>query len=54
MYSWNASRLDPWPNELIDSYTTCARSIHQRRAALSAGAVRVRDGIDPMPSASAT
>ena len=49
--SWSASRLDPWPDELIDNYTVW-RAIDPTTAlaAIEAGAVRVRDGIDRMPS----
>jgi len=49
--SWDASRLDPWPDELIDNYTVW-RAIDEAAAAaaIEAGAARVRDGIDPLPS----
>lgn len=50
--SWYASRLDPWPDELIDTYTVW-RAIDEiaATAAIEAGATRVRDGIDPLPAA---
>ena len=50
--AWDASRLDPWPNELIETYTVW-RAIDEVAAAaeIAAGATRVRDGIDPFPPA---
>ena len=49
--SWDASRLDPWPDELIDNYTVW-RAIDPTAAAaaLSAGATSMRDGVDPLPA----
>ena len=49
--SWNASRLDLFPDELIQTYTVWrALDPAAAAAAIEAGAVRVRDGIDPLPS----
>ncbi len=49
--SWGASRLDLWPDELLQTYTVW-RAIDASAAlvAINAGAARVRDGLDPMPS----
>ena len=49
--SWNASRLDPWPDELIDSYTVWrSLSPSAAAAAIAAGAEVWRDRSGPAPS----